>query len=98
MKFQGQTFKFVMDNILSKIHFKGNNISEHQDWVVIIDLSVQDLIKASPNDADEIRFIVKALEVTKIIQLKEGKSDVIESLTPNGYKWILKNKYNMQID
>lgn len=98
MKFNPQTFEFVMNNILLKLHFNGNDISSVQDWNISINLSVQDLINARPSETDEIRFILRCLEIADIIKFKSGNMSIIESLTPNGYKWVLKNKYKMQLD
>lgn len=91
-------FKFIKEQILEKLHFKGSNISDFHDWSLLINLPVQELINNRPNEADEIRFIIKSLEVIGLIRFKEGDMTIIESLTPNGCKWILKEQYHIDFD
>lgn len=97
MTFNKSNLDIVLKSIEEAIHFRGEDISNPQDWNLSVGLKVQDVISKSPQEAEKIRYTIKILETIGYIKFKTGDYSVIENITSSGLKFLFLKLHNIDL-
>jgi|GEM_PF-5515348 len=99
MTFNSQTYDFVIKAIEDKMTFNQNesNLKDCRTWEIKINLPIQQLINARPDSKEEIMFIIKTLRDFKYITTTNGDYSVVNSITPDGCKFLFDKHYHVKL-
>lgn len=96
MTFNHESILVVLEEIEKAISFKGSDLSNPQDWNFELNLSIEDIIKRSPNESDNIRYVIKIFEMLGYITFKCSNFSIIQSITDKGIKFLFSEIHNVK--
>jgi hypothetical protein len=96
MTFNHESIIVILEEIEKAISFKGSDLSDPQDWNFELNLPVEDIIKRSPNESDNIRYVIKIFEMLGYITFKCDDFSIIQSVTDKGIRFLFSEIHNVK--
>ena len=95
MTFNDSNLELVLSTIEENLHFDGEGIFDAKDWVLSLNLDIQDIINKSPNEVDKIKYIIKVMNQLGYLRFANNKHNIIEFITEKGYRFMFLRLHNI---
>ena len=95
MYFDQTLFNNILKVIEEKLSFSEDNITSVHGWNLQLKLNVQEIFDKFPGNTDDIKYILKVLDLMDCIKFETNNPSTIDNLTPKGLKFLFSRLYNI---
>ena len=95
MFFDRTLFNNILKFIEGKLSFSEDNITNVYGWNLQLKLNIQELFDEFPSGNDDIKYILKVLDLMDCIKFEVNNPSTIDNLTPKGLKFLFSYLHNI---